>query len=225
MTLEQLLAEFQETRPVERKVVNEITLAPQVEGGSSIWAARLIDNQIEGWEVCWAFRAQPSRTWLAVRINLGGQVHYFDLTTSEGRKSLESFSNLPLRKEVRKVVKITTARINHVQRPGEMVIDITVKSGIKAFAPSWEIVMGYKDGRISEKQYRLDYIRLMNISFGKSPETWRSLLRRAEHDRKTIVLCCYCPKDTFCHRHLLKYLLKKVAERDLQFEVEILPEK
>ena len=40
-------------------------------------------------------------------------------------------------------MKIYTSRI------GTEGLDITVKSGDKVFAPSWEIVLGLKDGKIT----------------------------------------------------------------------------
>ena len=32
-------------------------------------------------------------------------------------------------------------------------LDITVKTGIKAFAPTWEMVMKSKQGKLSEEEY------------------------------------------------------------------------
>lgn len=78
------------------------------------------------------------------------------------------------------------------------VINTTVKSGIKAFAPSWDIVMGVKSESITPEEYTEVYLALLETSWENEPEVWNSLL-----EYEAIAFSCYCPKGTFCHRHLL----------------------
>jgi len=49
-------------------------------------------------------------------------------------------------------MKITTAQLAIVKPRGH-IVDITVKSGVKAFAPTWDMVMGYKRGTLSIEEY------------------------------------------------------------------------
>lgn len=84
-------------------------------------------------------------------------------------------------------------------------LDITVKSGQglgKMFAPKWDWVMGYKEGRYSEYDYTKFYREMLD----KIPyPAWEPLL-----DRNLVVLGCYCKAGDFCHRVLLaKYLVER----------------
>lgn len=65
-------------------------------------------------------------------------------------------------------------------------IDTTVKSaqGIwRAFAPRWEMVLGYKNGTVSEAEYTVQYEQILT----RVPDT----------------VCCYCRSRSFCHTHLI----------------------
>lgn len=84
-------------------------------------------------------------------------------------------------------------------------LDITVKTGLPALAPTWDMVWGIKTKTLSELSYQEQYERLMAISQVENPATWRWLLAVEE-----IALVCYCPPGAFCHRHLLKDQLMKL---------------
>jgi len=86
-------------------------------------------------------------------------------------------------------------------------LDITVKGQDplgKYFAPSWEMVMKCKQGKISEEEYTRKYLNLMQKSKQEHPEAWEKLL-----SRKRVVLVCFCPPGAFCHRVILAKLLEK----------------
>lgn len=81
-------------------------------------------------------------------------------------------------------------------------IDTTVKSGIQALAPKWEMVLSHKAGRMSDEEYSKEYREMMLRSYMINQTVWRELL-----NKERIALACYCSPDRFCHRHLLvKYL-------------------
>jgi uncharacterized protein YeaO (DUF488 family) len=86
-------------------------------------------------------------------------------------------------------------------------LDITAKGkdhfGI-AFAPTWDMVMGYKQGRISEAEYERRYLELLRESWNKRPDAWQNLLGRME-----VTLVCFCRSGDFCHRVLLAKLLER----------------
>ena len=83
-------------------------------------------------------------------------------------------------------------------------LDITVKSGDKAFAPTWKMVMGSKEGRITQEEYTRQYYDLMRKSYRQNRERWDEILAADE-----VILACYCRADSFCHRYLLKDMLMK----------------
>lgn len=83
-------------------------------------------------------------------------------------------------------------------------LDITVKTGSTVFQPTWEMVIGFKNGSWNEDQYTRQYLALMRKKWRTHREVWDLLL-----SKKRIVLCCYCKPGDFCHRLLLAELLVK----------------
>jgi len=109
------------------------------------------------------------------------------------------------------MVRIYTAQIAKWRKCKELgipLIDTTVKSGIKIFAPSWDIVSRVKAGTLSEAGYTEQYLAMMRVSFGSNKEEWLALLR----DNEAIAIACYCTAGKFCHRYLLVEYLVKVCE-------------
>jgi hypothetical protein len=97
----------------------------------------------------------------------------------------------------------------HYRYPGEDRTDITVKGQDpmgKAFAPTWDIVNGVKNGSVSEQEYVDRYLQILhNIP----RESWEWLF-----SRETRTFVCFCAKDAFCHRNiLLNYLLAQYGDR------------
>lgn len=92
-------------------------------------------------------------------------------------------------------------------------IDTTVKSGVKTFAPTWSIVLGIKGQGttpITEDEYIVEYTRLMDISMEENYKVWDDLINMEE-----VCIMCYCPAGKFCHRHVLKDIIKLFCERSL----------
>ena len=98
-------------------------------------------------------------------------------------------------------MKVWTGRIG--QHGG---LDITVKSGNKAFAPTWDMVMGHKRGTVSDAEYVERYYALMRRSYREHRAAWDELLSQDE-----ATLLCYCAKGKFCHRTLLAEILVKLG--------------
>jgi len=88
--------------------------------------------------------------------------------------------------------------------------DITVKTGVKTFAPTWEIVMGYKSNSITKEQYTEKYIIKMRQSYKNNRDLWEWLLKQKE-----VVLVCFCKSGDFCHRVLLANILVKLGAKYL----------
>lgn len=94
-------------------------------------------------------------------------------------------------------------------RRGVEGIDTTVKSahGIwRAFAPRWDMVMGYKNGTLSEAQYTAQYHEIL----ARVPcAVWQAL---ENGERQTLL--CYCRDGWFCHTQLIiDYAVRQFPER------------
>ena len=102
------------------------------------------------------------------------------------------------------MLKVYTSTIWGYHGPNKL--DITVKSGVKIFAPTWDMVLGYKNGTITKEEYIEKYMQMMRESYKRYKRAWTTLLNG---DR--VVLCCYCKPGDFCHRLLLAEILEKLG--------------
>lgn len=96
-------------------------------------------------------------------------------------------------------VEIWTGQVGK-KYTGIITMDVSVKSGNKIFAPTWDMVMGYKDGTLSIPDYEKQYNKIMKDSKKKHPDAWVEIMKRKE-----IVFLCYCKPGDFCHRVLLAH--------------------
>jgi hypothetical protein len=104
-----------------------------------------------------------------------------------------------------------------------ILLDTTVKTGASIFKPTWDMVMGYKAGQISEEEYTRQYWEKMNASW-KDPKE-RVIWLQTIESTEPMAIGCMCPyrnRDTgevqFCHRHLLKQIFEKLcAARKIPF--------
>lgn len=95
---------------------------------------------------------------------------------------------------------------------GIPVIDITVKSGILLFAPSWDFLMTYKNsekGPADEAAYTAAYIAKLNKGYRDYPQTFHDLFSSHEE----VAFMCYCSEGVFCHRHLFVKALGQMATK------------
>lgn len=111
------------------------------------------------------------------------------------------------------VYTVQLAQWRKVNGAGIQLLDTTVKSGDKAFAPTWEMVRDIKENKITMDDYATKYKDLMRLSLFNYPNKWENLLAKG-----SIALACYCPAGVFCHRHILKCFIKHECEiRKIQF--------
>jgi len=112
------------------------------------------------------------------------------------------------------MLTITTCPIYKVPE-GFKLLDVTVKSAkgnLRALAPTWEMILGYKDGTLSKTEYTTKYLAILEKSLYTHPESWDKLLA---HDGK-IAFGCYCKTGNFCHRLLLAdFVFNLASERDI----------
>jgi len=102
------------------------------------------------------------------------------------------------------MVKLTRAQV----RPGVKGVDVTVKSAVgyaRSFAPTWSMVMGYKNGTLTKARYTEQYMKILGAV---SVEAWRWLYAQAVNGEVTLL--CYCRDEWFCHTYLIRnYAVKK----------------
>lgn len=104
-----------------------------------------------------------------------------------------------------KELVIYTAQIGKYKGPDA--VDITVKSGVQAFAPTWHMVMGIKTGTMDWEKYSARYRSLMAKSLEDHPTAWDTILNSG-----TTTLMCYCRDGQDCHRYLLADILREVGK-------------
>jgi uncharacterized protein YeaO (DUF488 family) len=106
-----------------------------------------------------------------------------------------------------------TVQMAYIHRlpPYVEIIDITTKSA-KApwdiFAPTWDMVNGLKEGKITEDLFVKQYISLMRCRYKQNQKTFKEIINKSL--KANIALACYCPADAFCHRKILASILAKI---------------
>lgn len=93
-----------------------------------------------------------------------------------------------------------------VEKLGLKIFDTTVKSGWKTFAPTWDILMEYKNSEQTDKdweRYTEKYLKKIEDSLKTHGSDWRALLKK-----EVVVLGCYCSNPARCHRTLLANFIK-----------------
>lgn len=69
----------------------------------------------------------------------------------------------------------------------------------KLFAPaSWDLVMAYKSGNMSEQQYTKKYLSTLEYRYKHWPEHFKKAIAKRE-----VTFVCFCAAGEFCHRLLI----------------------
>lgn len=109
-----------------------------------------------------------------------------------------------------RVINVYTAQMGkwrQVKALGLEIFDTTVRSGHRFVAPTWEMVLGHKAGELTDEQYTEQYLNMMRMSIQEHPKQWEDLICR-----ENLVLTCYCKSGKFCHRYLLKDIVKQQCD-------------
>lgn len=86
--------------------------------------------------------------------------------------------------------------------------DVTVKSGDRVFAPTWDFLMEHKRGG-SDRDYIDKFIPLMRKSYTENKQHWINLCNEDQ-----VAIGCYCRSGDFCHRNLLVGMIQKVCQAE-----------
>ncbi len=119
-----------------------------------------------------------------------------------------------------KAYTISLSKHRVAKGKGIPLVDITVKSGIKEFAPDWDFLMEYKkSNQDAEAQaiYTEKYYAKLNRVWREKPQLFLSLFEKYPDE---VAYACYCPEHAcFCHRFLfVKGLAKMAGKLNLPFE-------
>lgn len=145
-------------------------------------------------------------TGTAISIADAYNVPVYNLATKGDRLYWEMVLEKAKKKATCSLKYIYTA---HYRYPGKDRTDITVKgkdADGMAFAPTWEMVRGVRQGTMSEQEYVDKYVQILkNIP----TESWEWLF-----SEETRTFVCFCTKDQFCHRNiLLNHLLAQYGDK------------
>ncbi len=128
-----------------------------------------------------------------------------DLDKSKGTKNMVQIS-----RKAGVETKLITGRLrvstSTTDYRGPNRLNITVKSGDKTFAPTWDMVTKMRSGQMTQEEFKSKYYDLMRRSYKRNCSRWQSLLEKEE-----VVFVCYCPVGTFCHRYILVEILEKIG--------------
>lgn len=103
-------------------------------------------------------------------------------------------------------VIVHTARIDYA---GPDRLDISRKSGVSAFAPSWPLLRATLPkfgGTLPWEEYVTRYTAEMRVSYREHRWQWDALLARDE-----VTLVCFCVDPLRCHRTVLAGILGKLG--------------
>jgi uncharacterized protein YeaO (DUF488 family) len=98
------------------------------------------------------------------------------------------------------IFNIWTVQISNwrlVREKDISLLDITVKSGVQAFAPSWDNLRAYKAGLMSQSEYTSRYYDKIINSAEQNISAWQNLT-----EKRSMALACYCRAGEYCHRHI-----------------------
>ena len=90
-------------------------------------------------------------------------------------------------------------------------LDVTVKSGRgigRELAPSWELVRGFKSGKLSWEEYETGYLEMLRKVWIEKRWVFRRLFRMGR-----VTFVCYCKSDAQCHRRLLREVVVKIGAK------------
>lgn len=99
---------------------------------------------------------------------------------------------------------VQLARHRLAKTLGIKLYDITVKSGIQEFSPTWDMLRAYKSGQMPASEYERLYVQKVKPTLESHPELWAEFMKE-----KNIAIACYCTTGAFCHRLIFTNLLKQ----------------
>lgn len=108
-------------------------------------------------------------------------------------------------------MKIYTSQMSGWRKAEKLGIpfkDVTVKSGDKQFAPTWDFLMEHKKD-YDEDKYLSKFMPLMRKNYSQNKEYWLDFL-----SQESVIIACYCRSGEFCHRHTLVDIFERICNHE-----------
>lgn len=99
------------------------------------------------------------------------------------------------------------AKWRKVKELGVPYINTTIKSGEWRLAPTWNLLMAYRNDLAGDDDYTTVYNALLKERYEKEPEYFNALC-----NMDAVAFGCYCSHGKFCHRHLLVKFFESITE-------------
>jgi hypothetical protein len=116
-------------------------------------------------------------------------------------------------------VKVYTISIANAKRleiiKNKNYVDVTLSTGEKLVAPTWNMIRGVKSGKITESEYTVMYNVILTCAAREHKEEFVSLFKKVDY----VILGCYCPPGAFCHRTLLSQFLVEYFKAEFGGEI------
>jgi len=101
---------------------------------------------------------------------------------------------------------------------GDDRMDITVKGSQypgEILAPTWEMVCGIKDQKLSQWDYTVQYFSLIIARLTVAETVYTASINRIALDtilkHEQLTLVCFCPSGEFCHRVLAARMIENMG--------------
>lgn len=98
-------------------------------------------------------------------------------------------------------------------------LNITLASGNRAFAPTPEALKARRLGLMGDEEYTQRYVAKMRQSFVQQRSEWEQLKAKPR-----LALACYCAAGAFCHRYIFRDLMTAYLTREgvaVQYQGEL----
>ena len=110
---------------------------------------------------------------------------------------------------MKKTLKIKSGNINAYKDTDKLDITVMSAKGVgKYFAPTWEMVKGFKNGKLSWAEYESMYLEKLRQLWISNRWVFRELF-----NLDSVTFVCYCKNDIQCHRRLLREIIVKIGKR------------
>ena len=94
-------------------------------------------------------------------------------------------------------------------KPHAVILDITVKDDPEhILSPTWQMVQDFKNGNITWKEYKQQYVTLLERRFKTRKQEFIALTKMAM--AHPVYFRCYCPSDETCHRSIAKRAIERL---------------
>lgn len=88
-------------------------------------------------------------------------------------------------------------------------LDVTIKTGDRVFAPSQDLFTGAKSGNVSREVYAQRFNSEMKKSRKVNKQRWFEVA-----SKDVLLIGCYCKPGKFCHRRLLVEHFQKFCHKN-----------